>query len=34
MYLKIKRKKTYLFHVVDSEVDTVDFYLSQSENTF
>ena len=32
-YLKIKGKKMYLYRAVDSEGNTIDFYLSQRRNT-
>nr|WLE90981.1 hypothetical protein GGBNIMDK_00012 [Bacillus cereus]WLE91173.1 hypothetical protein GGBNIMDK_00204 [Bacillus cereus] len=31
-YLKIKGKKMYLYRTVDSEGNTIDFYLSQRRN--
>ncbi|WP_033694718.1 IS6 family transposase, partial [Bacillus thuringiensis] len=31
-YLKIKGKKMYLYRAVDSEGNTIDFYLSQRRN--
>jgi len=31
-YLKIKGKKMYLYRAIDSEGNTIDFYLSQRRN--